>query len=88
MDGSNKTELLPGASLGQPKSLAFDWLARNLYWGSTTPPGIGVMRLDGTTYFRKILVGSTGNETGVANPVSMCLDPVEGLVNVFVYLCL
>ena len=81
MDGTNKTELVPTASLGQPKSLVFDWSARNLYWGSISPPGISVMRLDGSTHYRRMLLGNTGNETGVANPVSMCLDPVEGLVN-------
>ena len=78
LDGTNKTEIAPGASLGKPSTLAFDWSARNLYWGSMSPPSISVMNLDDSDYYRRVLLGNTGNETGVARPVSMCIDAEAG----------
>ena len=37
-----------------------------------------VVRMDGDVNYRKTLLGNTGNETGVAKPISLAVDPVKG----------
>ena len=59
--------------------MAFDWYSRNLYWSNLEENTIEVVKTDGDVYYRKVLLGNSGNdETGVARAVSMCLDPQNG----------
>ena len=42
---------------------------------------IEVMRMDGEENYRRVLLSNTGEgETDVGKPVSICVDPVNGLV--------
>jgi hypothetical protein len=62
-------ELFPGGIA----SLAFDWTAENLFWGNSLHPSLRVIHP--ISKQRVIL------KDGVANPVSMCVDPGEGYSN-------
>uniref|UniRef100_H2YAY4 EGF-like domain-containing protein n=1 Tax=Ciona savignyi TaxID=51511 RepID=H2YAY4_CIOSA len=46
-----------------PNALAFDWVSRNMYY--TNPDA-------------KTIIGNIGNETGVANPIGLAVDPQNG----------
>ena len=42
---------------------------------------IEVMRMDGEENYRRVVLSNTGEgETDVGKPVSICVDPVNGLV--------
>ena len=45
------------------------------------PGSIEVMRMDGEENYRRVVLSNTGEgETDVGKPVSICVDPVTGLV--------
>lgn len=66
--------------MGSPSTIAFDWLGRNLYIGNRKASNIEVIRIDGKIKHRTIILANDGNETSVANPKAICLDPTDGKV--------
>ncbi|CAH1397949.1 unnamed protein product [Nezara viridula] len=78
--GGNRTEFLTADSglVGSPYTIAFDWLGRNLYMGNRLASNFEVVKVDGKVKHRAIILANNGNETSVAKPRSMCLDPSQG----------
>ena len=78
LNGQNVSEFVPTAIVGNPTSVAIDWLSRNIYWANAEAGVIEVMRLDGDQHYRKVLLGNTGHDTGIGYPLSICVDPIKG----------
>ncbi|XP_073976140.1 low-density lipoprotein receptor-related protein megalin isoform X3 [Rhodnius prolixus] len=78
--GGNKTEFLGSDSglVGAPYTIAFDWLGRNLYMGNRLASNLEVVKVDGKARHRAVILANNGNDTSVAKPRSMCLDPSQG----------
>ena len=64
--------------VGSPYCIAFDWVGRNLYIGNVEASEISLVRVDGKLKYRMMVLGNTGEETGVSDPVSMALHPASG----------
>lgn len=64
--------------VGSPYTIAFDWLGRNLYMGNRLASNFEVVKVDGKIKHRAIILANNGNDTSVAKPRSMCLDPSQG----------
>lgn len=64
--------------VGSPSTFAIDWLGRNIFIGNKIASNIEVIKIDGETKYRTIVLANDGNKTSVARPKSMCLDPLEG----------
>lgn len=77
-DGTNKTAVVPEAFVNTPTTLAIDWVSRNIYWASKKASTIEVMSLDSKQHYRRVVLRHTGNDTGVAAPVALCVDPIHG----------
>uniref|UniRef100_H2YAY1 EGF-like domain-containing protein n=1 Tax=Ciona savignyi TaxID=51511 RepID=H2YAY1_CIOSA len=58
-----------------PNALAFDWVSRNMYY---TNPDAKVDPGNNRQYYRRTIIGNIGNETGVANPIGLAVDPQNG----------
>lgn len=71
-----QSEVLSGE--GAVAALAFDWLGRNLYWAERGAGAIHLMRVDGKSKHRAVLLANDGNRTSVARPKGLCLDPTDG----------
>ncbi|XP_065070459.1 low-density lipoprotein receptor-related protein 6-like [Rhopilema esculentum] len=74
-NGTN-TQVIADYDVQTPDGLAFDWIARNLYWTDAgehqlAPARIEVARANGTS--RKILI-----ETDIDEPRAIVVDPAEG----------
>ena len=74
-NGTN-TQVIADYDVQTPDGLAFDWIARNLYWTDAgehqlAPARIEVARANGTS--RKILI-----ETEIDEPRAIVVDPAEG----------
>nr|XP_022902920.1 low-density lipoprotein receptor-related protein 2 [Onthophagus taurus] len=80
--GGNKTRLfgLDNGIAGAPSSIAFDWLGRNIFIGNRIASNLEVIKIDGKVKYRTIILANDGNETSVAKPRSICVDPTEGKV--------
>ncbi|XP_071451711.1 low-density lipoprotein receptor-related protein 2 [Hetaerina americana] len=85
--GGNKTVFLGGGAgsegsvggiVGAPYAIAFDWLGRNLYIGNRLASNLEVVKVDGKTKHRLIILANDGNRTSVAKPKAICLDPGDG----------
>ncbi|CAA9998006.1 unnamed protein product [Nesidiocoris tenuis] len=78
--GGNKTEFLGADTgiVGAPYTIAFDWLGRNLYIGNRLASNFEVVKVDGKWKHRAIILANNGNDTSVAKPRSMCLEPSQG----------
>lgn len=78
--GGNKTEFLgPNTGMiGAPYCIAFDWIGRNLFIGNRLASNIEVIRADGKTKHRSVVLASNGNATSVSRPKAIALDPTEG----------
>ncbi len=64
--------------MGAPNCIAVDWISRTLYIGNMGLSTIEVIRLDGDQNYRKVLLSNNGSAVGVAKPVSMAVDPIQG----------
>lgn len=64
--------------VGAPSAIAFDWISRNLFIGNRLANNLEVVRLDGKTRHRTIILANDGNITSVADPKAICVDPLEG----------
>ncbi|GAB6028318.1 hypothetical protein CHUAL_002491 [Chamberlinius hualienensis] len=78
MTSGNQTHFLEDRIIGAPYAITFDWVGRNLYIGNQKASNIKVVKVDGTDRHQRIILGNDGNDTGVAKPKSMCLDPADG----------
>lgn len=80
--GGNKTQFLGADSgiVGAPSTIAFDWLGRNLFIGNRIASNLEVIRVDGKVKHRSIILANDGNQTSVAKPRSICVDPTDGKV--------
>ncbi|KAK9680220.1 Low-density lipoprotein receptor domain class A [Popillia japonica] len=80
--GGNKTQFagLESGIIGAPSVVAFDWLGRNLFFGNRISSTLEVMKIDGKTKHRAIILANNGNKTSVARPRSLCIDPTEGKI--------
>jgi low density lipoprotein-related protein 2 len=67
----------PGV-IGSPFTLAFDWLGRNLYIGNKEAGNIEIVKVDGKTKFRMVLISNDGKEESVAKPEAIALNPYFG----------
>lgn len=78
--GGNKSSLLGELNgfVGAPYVIAFDWYGRNLYIGNRESSSLEVIKLDGANKYRMVLLSNNGNETSVASPIGIVLDPNEG----------
>ncbi|XP_056632979.1 low-density lipoprotein receptor-related protein 2 isoform X2 [Diorhabda sublineata] len=78
--GGNKTQVLgiDNGIIGSPSTIAFDWLGRNIYIGNKKASNIEVIRIDGKVKHRTIVLANDGEETSVASPRAICLDPLDG----------
>nr|XP_039251753.1 low-density lipoprotein receptor-related protein 2-like [Styela clava] len=83
LDGSGREIFDRGSVLGNPSALAIDWMTRNLYYTNPIGKSIEVIRMDkgdeGQVY-RTTIVSHIGNETGVANPKGIAVDPRNGIL--------
>ncbi|ODN01841.1 Low-density lipoprotein receptor-related protein 2 [Orchesella cincta] len=64
--------------VGSPYTIAYDWYGRNLYVGNKEAGNIELLKIDGKFKHRMIVLGETGDELGVAKPISIALDPYHG----------
>ncbi len=65
--------------VGSPYCIAFDWVARNMYLGNIEASEINLVQVDGVKFrYRMLVLGNTGNETGVSQPISIALHPSSG----------
>jgi len=65
--------------VGSPYCIAFDWVGRNLYFGNIDASEISLVRVEGKLKYRMLVLDSNhGNETGVAQPISIALHPNTG----------
>ena len=80
--GGNKTQFLGTDSgiVGAPSAIAFDWLGRNLFIANRMASNIEVVRVGGKVKHRTIILANDGNETSVAKPKSICVDPTDGKI--------
>lgn len=80
--GGNKTQFggLDAGIIGAPSVIAFDWLGRNLFFGNRITSTLEVMKVDGKTKHRAIILANNGNDTSVARPRSLCIDPTDGKI--------
>ncbi|CAG0879500.1 unnamed protein product [Darwinula stevensoni] len=76
--GGNVSAVFSDFVIGAPYTIAFDWIGRNIYIGNRRGSTLEVVKVDGDTPFRKVLLSNNGNDTGVSRPKSMCLDPFNG----------
>nr|XP_026695954.1 low-density lipoprotein receptor-related protein 2-like isoform X2 [Ciona intestinalis] len=81
IDGTNQTDFAPSSILGLPNALALDWVSGNMYYTNPGSRSIEVIRVDpgpNGQFFRTTIVANIGNETGVANPIGLAVDPSKG----------
>ena len=64
--------------VGSPYCIAFDWVGRNMYIGNIEASEISLIRVDGKTKYRMLVLDSRGGENGVAEPISMAVNPSSG----------
>lgn len=64
-------ERIVDLGLETPEGLAFDWIARNLYWSDTNTRRIEMIRLEGGV--RRVLVWQN-----LIEPRCLALDPERG----------
>lgn len=78
--GGNRTEFLGSDTgvVGAPYAIAFDWLGRNLFIGNRLASNFEVIRVDGKTKHRSVILANDGNRTSVGKPKAMCIDPLDG----------
>lgn len=78
--GGNKTEFLgvDSGMVGAPYAIAFDWLGRNMYIGNRLASNLEVVRVDSKNKYRAIILANNGNDTSVAKPRAIALDPTQG----------
>ncbi|XKL63596.1 hypothetical protein PGB90_005960 [Kerria lacca] len=80
--GGNKTAFLSDVTglVGAPYAIAFDWIGRNLYIGNRIASNIEAVKVDGKEKYRMVILSNDGQETSVARPLGIVLDPFEGKV--------
>ena len=79
--GGNKAPFLGDVDtgiVGSPFTVAFDWVGRNLYIGNRKASNIEVIKVDGKTKHRSVILSNDGNETSVAKPRCVVVDPTDG----------
>lgn len=78
--GGNKVEFFSQeiGIVGAPSSIAFDWVGRNLFIANRLASNIEVIKMDGKYKYRTIVLTNDGNETSIAKPKGLCLDPIDG----------
>ena len=64
--------------VGAPYCIAFDWVGRNMYIGNILASEISLIRVDGKTKYRMLVLDSRGGEKGVAEPISLAVHPNSG----------
>ena len=80
--GINSSEIfVPTAYLGSPVGIALDHLSRNIYWTNPDKHTIEVIKLDGESNYRRVVVQNSGDSSRVADPDAICLDPGSGYVD-------
>ncbi|XP_033629412.1 low-density lipoprotein receptor-related protein 2-like isoform X2 [Asterias rubens] len=79
--GINSSEIfVPTAYLGSPVGIALDHLSRNIYWTNPDKHTIEVIKLDGESNYRRVVVQNSGDSSRVADPDAICLDPGSGMM--------
>lgn len=83
LDGTSQSKFAPTNFLGTSlTSIAIDWISRCIFWADNSSSTIGVVKLDGPIYYqRALLAGGSSPDVSmrVSNPVSLAVDPVNGL---------
>ena len=77
-DKVNLFEEFDSGMIGSAYAIAFDWVGRNMYIANQESSTIELVRVDGKQKQRMVLMSNNGNETGVAKPVAIALDPNMG----------
>jgi len=83
VDGTSRSKFAPSNAFGSVTSFCIDWISRLLFWADGTAATIQVLKLDGPTYYQKIILAggnSPDKPSRVAEPVSLAVDPVNGSV--------
>lgn len=76
--GGNRSTFMDLGIYGSPYTMAWDWVGQNMYIGNRVANNIEVLKLDGKNKYQSVILDNNGNDTGVARPKSLCLDPVDG----------
>ncbi|KAL3854471.1 hypothetical protein ACJMK2_013739, partial [Sinanodonta woodiana] len=79
-NNSKELNILPTVFSSSPNSIALDWISQNLYWADYVTGTIQVVKLYGDQHYRKVLLSNTGKNTDCAKPVSIVVDPLEGVL--------
>ena len=66
--------------VGSPYAIAFDWVGRNMYIANQESSTIELVRVDGKSKKRMVILTNDGSPTGVAKPVSVAVDPANGKI--------
>ena len=64
--------------VGSPYCIAFDWVGRNMYIGNVEAAEISLVRVEGKLRYRMLVVDNSGEESGVAKPISIVVHPASG----------
>ena len=78
LDGSNRTSFEAGTFFSEPNAIAIDWLGRHLYVASKKSRTIEVVQLTANDPHHKIVMSYKAEETSVATPIDIVLDPARG----------
>ena len=63
-----------------PYASAFVWVGRNVYIANQESSTIELVRVDGKSKKRMVILTNDGSPTGVAKPVSVAVDPANGKI--------
>ena len=66
--------------VGSPFAIAFDWVGRNMYIANQESSSIELVRVDGKKKNRMVILTNDGTKEGIGKPVSIALDPQNGLL--------
>ena len=80
MFSTQEVEVDPTLFVGNPSSLAYDWISKNLFWSDTSSGSIQVMKTDGNITYRKVILTNMGREVDCVSPVAIQISPSSGLV--------
>ena len=82
MGGGEKTNFFDEVDtglVGSPYSIAFDWVARNMYIGNVEASEISLVQVDGQKFrYRMLVLDNNGDENGVSQPISIVVHPTSG----------
>ncbi|XP_060556897.1 low-density lipoprotein receptor-related protein 2-like, partial [Ruditapes philippinarum] len=76
----NVSILAPTAYIGNPAGVAYDWVSKNLFWADFVSGTIEVMRTQGKSVYRKVILSNMGRPIDCVTPVAVCVDPSRGFI--------